>query len=100
MGGYLSWNLTDISRVKLCEIVCLWGHKHASGETSLKLLHRREQTHVSQHLENMCSPNCSKFGGKMGLVRILVNFVPVISDRLSPGIMMVRLPHHLWLVPN
>ena len=38
MGGYLSRNLIDISRVNLCEIVCLWGHKHASGET-LKLLH-------------------------------------------------------------
>ena len=43
-----------------------------------------EQTHhVSQHLENMWSPHCSKFGGIMGLVSILVNFVPVIPDRLQ-----------------
>ena len=38
--------------------------------------------HVSKHLENMWSPHCSKFGGNIGLVKILVNFVPVISDRL------------------
>ena len=30
----------------------------------------------------MWSPHCSKFGGKNGLIGIIVKLVPVISDRL------------------